>query len=100
MRVKLEQQFFKHQLSPPGDIVETASFLAQLTFVCDQGAAALMAQSVAQHFLDLGLIEVLNIEVSVEVPPVGLITVRDRQPTPITQRLCHMLRQEALLREF
>lgn len=92
MRVKLEQQFFKHGLQPPSDIVETASFLGQITFVCEQNSAALMAQSVAEHFAQRGLVNILNIAVPVDVPPVGLITMRDRNSTPITQRLCEIMR--------
>lgn len=94
MRVKLEQQFFKHGLQPPVDIVETASFLGQITFVCEQNSAALMAQSVAQHFSDRGFIDILNIDVPVEVPPVGLITMRDIKPTPITQLLSEIMRDQ------
>ena len=92
MRIKLEQQFFKHSLQPPTDIVETASFLGQITFVCQQDAAALMAQTVATHFANRGLIDVLNIDVPVDIPAVGLITMRDRKPTPITQRLSEIMR--------
>ena len=95
MRVKLEQQFFKHGLQPPSDIIETASFLSQITFVCEQKSAALMAQSVAQHFADRGFVNILNIEVPVDVPPVGLITMRDRKPTPITERLSQIMRYSA-----
>jgi DNA-binding transcriptional LysR family regulator len=95
MRVKFEQQFFKHGLQPPKDIVETASFLGQITFISEQNSAALMAQSVAEHFSDRGLVHIVNLEVPVDVPPVGLITMRDRKPTPITQRLSEIMRTNA-----
>lgn len=93
LRVKLDQQFFKYGLQPPHDVVETASFLAQITFVREQGAAALMAKSVAQHFAAQGLVEPLQLPVSVDLPPVGLITVRGRPLTPITQRLVDITRE-------
>jgi DNA-binding transcriptional LysR family regulator len=98
MKVKLEQQFFKHGLQPPSDIIETASFLGQITFVCEQNSAALMAQSVAEHFAQRELIEILDIEVPVDVPPVGLITLRGRNPTPITQRLAEIMRTNSKAR--
>jgi len=92
MRVKLEQQFFRLGLTPPLDVVETASFLGQLTLLRDQGAAALMADSVARHFAALGLLSPLALDVEAEVPPVGLITLRGQPLTPITQRLVSLLR--------
>lgn len=95
MRVKLEQQFFRLGLTPPPDVVETASFLGQLTLLRDQGAAALMAESVARHFSALGLLTPLPLEVEADVPPVGLITLRGRPLTPITQRLVTLLRAVA-----
>lgn len=93
LRVKFEQQFFKYGLQPPHDVVETASFLAQITFVREQGAAALMANSVAQYFVVQGLVQPLRLQVSVDLPPVGLITVRGRPLTPITRRLVDMVRE-------
>ena len=92
LRVKLEQQFFKNNLHPPVDIVETASFLGQLTFITDQNALALMARSVAEHFAKSGLVHALKLDVPIDVPPVGFITVQGRKPTPITQRICEIMR--------
>ena len=93
LRVKLEQQFFKNNLHPPVDIVETASFLGQLTFITNQNALALMARSVAEHFAKSGLVKPLKLDVPIDVPPVGFITVQGRKPTPITQRICEIMRQ-------
>ena len=92
LRVKFEQQFFKHGLQPPTDVVETASFLGQITLIREQSAIALMARSVADYFSEQGLIAIVRLDVPVEVPPVGLITVRGRTLTPITQRLIEMMR--------
>jgi DNA-binding transcriptional LysR family regulator len=95
LRVKLEQQFHKHGLQPPTDLVETASFLAQLTFIQRRGAAGFMARSVARYFEDDGEVQVLRLAVPVEVPAIGVITMRGRpQPTTTTQ-LLHCLRQAA-----
>jgi hypothetical protein len=47
LRVKLEQQFFRGACIHPADIIETASFLAQITFVQQRDAVAFMARSVA-----------------------------------------------------
>jgi DNA-binding transcriptional LysR family regulator len=96
LRVKLEQQFHRHGLQPPVDVIETASFLAQATFVRERAAVAFMARSVARHFQQLGLVQVLKLDVPVDLPPVGLITVRARPLTAVTQQLVKELRLGAV----
>jgi DNA-binding transcriptional LysR family regulator len=95
LRVKLEQQFYRHGLQPPTDVIETASFLAQATFIAQRGAAGFMARPVARHFEQQGVLQVLALTVPVELPPIGLITVRGRQSTTTTQQLMECLRQAA-----
>ncbi len=46
-------------------------------------------------FAALGLLTPLALQVEAEVPPVGLITLRGRPLTPITQRLVSLLRAVA-----
>jgi DNA-binding transcriptional LysR family regulator len=95
LRVKLVQQFFAHGLHPPADIVESASFLSQLTFAHQRGAVAFMARTVARHFERLGMVAVLKIAVQVDLPPVGLITLRGQPMTPVTAGLVECLRAVA-----
>lgn len=95
LRVKLEQQFFKHKLNPPADVIETASFLAISIFVQQRGAAAFVARSVGKHFEQQGTFKVLNLPVRVDLPPVGLITARGRPSTPVTEQLMRCLRSQA-----
>ena len=95
LRVKLEQQFFAHGLQPPIDIIESASFLSQITFLQQRGAVAFMARAVARHFVQQGMVAVLNLPVAVELPPVGLITLRGQRMTPVTGLLVEHLREVA-----
>ena len=95
LRVKLEQQFFAHDLHPPADIVESASFLAQLTFMQQRGAVAFMARSVARCHAQQGMLALLRLSVHIELPPVGLITLRGQRPTPVAALLLGCLRQQA-----
>ncbi|MBP6817196.1 MAG: LysR family transcriptional regulator [Burkholderiaceae bacterium] len=95
LRVKLEQVFLAKGLQPPGDTVETASFLALHTVVRSRGAAALMARSVARHFERERLVRVLPVRVPVELPPVGIITMRGRRNSPSADRLIECLRAVA-----
>jgi DNA-binding transcriptional LysR family regulator len=95
LRVKLEQTFFRHGLNPPSDIIETSSFLALSTFVQQRDAAGFLARSVGLHFQREGLLDVLPIEVPIELPPIGLITVRGRRLTPSSEQLIACLRLTA-----
>ncbi len=95
LRVKLEQQFFKHGLQPPGDVVETASFLTQLSFIHERDAIAFMATSVARHFEKLGVVRALRITVPVDLPPVGMITSRGQQLTATTLEFMKCVRKVA-----
>jgi DNA-binding transcriptional LysR family regulator len=95
LRVKLEQQFFAHGLHPPADLVESASFLSQISFVHQRGAVAFMAHGVARHFAQQGQVAVLDLPVSIELPPVGLITLRGQPMTATTGLLVECLREVA-----
>lgn len=98
LRIKLEQEFHKHGLHPPTDLIETSSFLTQATFVLERGAVAFMARSVGRHFEKLGLVSVLKLKVPVDLPAIGLITVRGRRVTASTEQLMDCLRQAAKVR--
>ncbi|RQO77413.1 LysR family transcriptional regulator, partial [Acidovorax sp. FJL06] len=54
-----------------------------------------MARTVAQHFAGQGMVAVLKLPVAVELPPVGLITLRGQRMTPVTALLVECLRQVA-----
>jgi len=93
-RVKLLQQFYKHKLQPPADIVETASFLATLTFMRTLPAVGFVAESVAQAFEQEGFVR-LPLPVPIELPPVGIIAPRGRHRTPAAALLIECLEATA-----
>lgn len=95
LRVKIEQTFFRHGLNPPVDIVETSSFLALNTFVQQRDAVGFLARSVGLHFQNEGWLTVLPIELDLELPAIGLITVRGRHLTPSSEQLMACLRLTA-----
>jgi DNA-binding transcriptional LysR family regulator len=98
-RIKLNQQFYKAALNPPVDLVETASFLGTLTFLQQRGAAVFWARSVAMHMQRQGLARVLPLKLPIELPPVGMITLRSRPPTPACAQLMDCLRKVAAATE-
>jgi DNA-binding transcriptional LysR family regulator len=92
LRVKIEQMFYKYGLNPPADVIETASFLALHTFAQQRDAIGFVARSVGLHFQQQGLLSVLPIDIPIELPPIGLITVRDRRLSSSTEQLMACLR--------
>ena len=94
-RVKLNQQFYQHGLHPPSDLVETTSFLVALTALQQRGAVVFWADSVARGFEAQGLVKRLKLAVPIELPPVGLITIKGRKPSPATEQLLACLRAVA-----
>jgi DNA-binding transcriptional LysR family regulator len=94
-RVKLDQMFYRNSLHPPADIIETASFLATLTFVRERPAIGFLASEVARHFEREGLVKVLPIKLQIDLPPVGIITMRGRNRTPSSEQLIECLREAA-----
>ncbi|MCJ0762480.1 LysR substrate-binding domain-containing protein [Variovorax terrae] len=98
-RVKLGQMFYKHRLVPPADIVETASFLMTLSVVRQRPAVGFLALSVARHFAREGLLAILKVKVPIELPPVGIMTLRGRPPTPASELMLDCLRSAAASRE-
>ncbi|KAI3599250.1 Transcriptional regulator, LysR family [Cupriavidus necator H850] len=95
LRVKIEQAFYRYGLHPPQDVIETSSYLAQATFVGQRGAAGFMAESVALSLQEEGQLHVLKMAVPVDLPPVGIITLRERAPSLGTDQLVECLREAA-----
>jgi DNA-binding transcriptional LysR family regulator len=85
----------KHGLPQSPDVIETASFLVMLTFVEERAAAGFMARSVSRHFEREGIVKVLPLRIALPLPPVGLITARERRASPSTARLIELLRKVA-----
>jgi DNA-binding transcriptional LysR family regulator len=94
-RVKLNQMFYKHRLNPPTDIIESASFLVTLAFMRQRPAIAFVARSVANYLEQLDLARVLSIRLPIELPDVGIITMRGRMRTPATAQMIECLRRAA-----
>lgn len=94
-RSKLAQMFYRHRLVPPADIVETASFLVTLSVMHERPAVGFLARGVARHFERQGQLRILKIRVPIELPPVGIITLRGRAQTPASELLMGCLRKVA-----
>lgn len=95
LRVKLEQVFYREGLVPPDDLVETASYLTALTFVRQRNAVAFLARSAARQFASQGECRILPIELPLELPPIGLIMLREGALSASTRQLMDCLRETA-----
>jgi len=93
-RIKLNQQFYRHKLVPPANVVETASFLVTLSFMRDLPAVGFVANAVAQQFRKEG-IHILDVPVPIELPSVGIITLRGRRHAPAATQMIDSLRLSA-----
>lgn len=97
-RSKLAQMFHKHLLESPTDIIETSSFLVTLSGMHQRPAIGFLARSVAEHFAQQGLVRILKLKVPIELPHVGIITLRGRARTPASELLMESLRATAAAR--
>lgn len=97
-RSKLAQMFHKHLLEPPADIIETSSFLVTLSGMQQRPAIGFLARSVAEHFAQQGQVCILKLKVPIELPPVGIITLRGRAQTQASELLMESLRETAAAR--
>ncbi|MGO4303328.1 LysR substrate-binding domain-containing protein [Cupriavidus sp. RAF12] len=95
LRVKIEQTFFRAGQHPPADVVESSSYMAVTTFVAQRQAVGFVARSVGQQLEAEGRFKVLAMAIEVELPPIGLITLRERRLAPSVTQLIGCLRTEA-----
>lgn len=94
-RIKLIELFYKNGVHPPVDLVESASFLMTLTFLRQRATLGFVARDVGLYLESEGLAKRLPIAVPMDLPPVGLITMRGRLRTPAAEQMIECLRQAA-----
>ena len=91
-RAKLTQQFYQRGLHVPQDVVETASHLATMTFVQERASIGFVAEGVALQAQRQGLVNILPLSLPLDLPPVGVIMLREGHRTPACQQLLACLR--------
>jgi DNA-binding transcriptional LysR family regulator len=75
------------------DITETASTVATTALLEASDMAAVMPASLAAHYGRLGLLEVVPLALPLRVPPIHLITPRNRELSPVAQAFASLLSQ-------
>jgi DNA-binding transcriptional LysR family regulator len=94
-RIKLHQMFYKHRLDPPGDVIESASYLVTVSFLRQRGCVAFVAADVARSLEGEKLAVTLKLDVPIELPPVGVLQLRSALRTPAVEQLLTELREAA-----
>jgi DNA-binding transcriptional LysR family regulator len=95
LRVKLEQEYYRHRLTPPTDLIETSSYFAMMTFVQQRACTAFVAQSVGEHLESSGQFSILPLPMEIDLPPIGIITLRNHNIPTTAQQLIDCLHQAA-----
>lgn len=97
-RVKLIDIFHRHHLHPPTNVVESASFLVIMAFLRQAESVGFVARSVSDFLEKENVARRLPIRLPMELPAIGMITIRGRQHSPTTLRLMECLRAIAASR--
>jgi len=95
LRVKIEQEFYRHGLTPPTDLIETSSYFAITTLARQLDAVGFVARSVGMHLQEQGLLKILPLDIPIELPPVGIMTLRGHRLTMASEHLIVAIRQAA-----
>lgn len=94
-RPKLDQLFYRRKLAPPVNVIETASFLVTMTFVRRHSALGFVARAVARQMERDGLAKIVNAKVAMELPPVGILTLRERIRSASSEQMIACFRKAA-----
>jgi DNA-binding transcriptional LysR family regulator len=79
------------------NITQTASTIVTTALLEVSDMAAVMPASLAGHYARLGVLKVLPIELPLKVPPIHLVTRRNRAPSPAAADFEQQIADSALL---
>ncbi|MEN9995230.1 MAG: hypothetical protein RL462_6 [Pseudomonadota bacterium] len=98
-RTKLIQVFHQHGLNPPGNFIESASFMVIFNEIIDHDAIGFVAHQVGRHFEKKGDFKILPVPLKMDLPPVGLMTMHGRKVKPSTQKLIDTIKSVSRLKK-
>lgn len=82
LRKPVEQAFLQHGIPVPGNALETISANVIARYVELTDAVGVMASDVAAYYHDLGVVEILPVQFSAEVSPIGVVWNSARPVSP------------------
>ena len=87
---------FAQEFAEQQGLASVGSVQVQISRILrERGAVGFWARSVAEHYQQQGLVRVLPIKVPIDLPPVGLMSLRGRLRTPASEQMMDCLRQAA-----
>ncbi len=94
MRIRLEAVFAKAGLPLPEARLESVTMLANQTVLSETDYLAVLSQSIALHFEQLGLLKSLPLQIHEGLGGVGMLWA-DAEPGPAVQHVLDALQEEA-----
>lgn len=95
LRDPVEQVFEEHDMPLPGNAVETISANVIARYLQLSNAVAVMASDVAKYYEKLGVLAVLPIAFSRQVPPIGVVWNQGRPLSPSATQMMNCLEEVA-----
>ena len=95
MRALLDRSFEDAGVAPPPSTIETAAVLMTTSLLIDSELIAVLPESVAHYYAQLGALTVLPLPLPIKLGPFGIITRRGRPVTASMSLLVDTLRNSA-----
>lgn len=93
VRQELESSFLNLGLTRPRAWIETSSLLLIETALKDSRSIAAMPHSVALLYQARGQVRILNVDIAIRMPPVGVVTLAGEQRTPLIEQVLALVKQ-------
>ena len=97
LRGPVEQAFREHEIPMPGNALETISANVIARYVELTDAVGVMASDVAAYYRSLGVVEILPLQFSAEVSPIGVAWNSERPMSPSAKAMMHCLETVAVI---
>jgi DNA-binding transcriptional LysR family regulator len=91
-RPALDDMFRRARVSPPKVPVETTSYLVMRALMFNSDVICPMPVEVFQDDVRLGLAQLLDFSLNLTLPPIGVVWLARRLPTPATRAFIEQLR--------
>jgi len=95
MRNLMEMMFRQSAIPLPANRVETASVLTTTTLLRSTHMVAVLPDSIARDYADIGWLRILPLPIKLQLEPYGIITRKERFPAPAVATFQDCLRSLA-----
>lgn len=96
MRNLMELMFRQYGIPIPRNLVETASVLTTTTLLRSTDMVAVLSDSIARDYAEIGWLRILPVDIELRLEPYGIITRKERFPAPAVATFQECLRSLAI----